>query len=58
MLSLAVRWFEETGDAIRGLLPAFMEEAGFKPVEATGCYGSVSGTMRLHRAHKPDGVGG
>ena len=54
MISQVVRCFEETGDAIRGLLSAFMEEVGLKPVEETSCYGTISSTMRLHRAHKPD----
>ena len=55
LISLLVRCFEETADAIDGLLPEFMTEAGFKAVEETACYGTVSGTIRLHRARKSGG---
>lgn len=52
LASLVTRWFEEIDDHVRGLLPAFIAEAGFRPVEETACYGTVSGTLRSYRAIK------
>ncbi|BBL70498.1 class I SAM-dependent methyltransferase [Methylogaea oryzae] len=57
LIALLVRRFEEIADAVDGLLPAFMQEAGFRPVEETACYGTVSGTLRLYRARKPAASG-
>lgn len=53
LVSLAVRWFEEIRDNILGLLPEFLAEAGFAPVEETARYGTISGTLRAYRACKP-----
>ncbi len=55
MISLVVRWFEEIHDNILGLLPVFMMEAGFQPVEETARYRTVSGAIALYRACKPRG---
>ncbi|MDD5411877.1 MAG: class I SAM-dependent methyltransferase [Methylobacter sp.] len=56
LISLAVRWAEEVHDNILGLLPVFIAEAGFCPVEETSSYRTVSGTIALYRACKPMGV--
>ena len=53
LISLLVRWFEEIRDNIRGLVPVFLREAGFEPVEETARYATVSGTLRAYRACKP-----
>ncbi len=58
LISLVIRWLEETSDAIHGLLPKFMEEAGFNPVEETACYATIFGTIRLYRARRPSGKAG
>lgn len=55
LISLVVRWAEEIHDNILGLLPLFMAEAGFHPVEETARYGTVTGTIALYRACKPTG---
>ena len=55
LISLLVRWAEEIHDNILGLLPVFMEEAGFRPVDETTRYRTVTGTIALYRACKPMG---
>ncbi|WP_231383507.1 class I SAM-dependent methyltransferase [Methylobacter luteus] len=57
LISLLVRWAEEVHDNIRGLLPVFMAEAGFRSVEEISRYRTVSGTIALYRACKPTGEG-
>ncbi|MDD1642867.1 MAG: class I SAM-dependent methyltransferase, partial [Methylococcaceae bacterium] len=53
LISLVVRWAEEVHDNILGLLPIFMAEAGFHPVEESIRYRTVTGTLTLYRACKP-----
>ena len=55
LISLVVRWAEEVHDNILGLMPVFMAEAGFRPVEETARYRTVTGTLALYRACKPMG---
>lgn len=55
LISLVVRWAEEVHDNILGLMPVFMAEAGFRPVEETARYRTVTGTIALYRACKPMG---
>lgn len=52
LISLAVRWAEQIHDNVLGLLPVFMEEAGFCPVEETSRYRTVAGALALYRACK------
>jgi SAM-dependent methyltransferase len=53
LISLIVRWFEEVTDNIQGLLPGMFRRAGFDPVEETGRYTTIAGTLSLYRARKP-----
>lgn len=53
LISWVVRWVEEVHDNILGLLPIFMEKAGFQPVEETSHSRTVLGTVALYRACKP-----
>jgi ubiquinone/menaquinone biosynthesis C-methylase UbiE len=55
LISLVMRWAEEVHDNILGLLPVFIAEAGFRPVEETARYRTVVGTLALYRACKPMG---
>ncbi len=55
LVSLVIRWAEEIHDNILGLLPVFIAEAGFRPVEETAHYRTVTGTIALYRACKPMG---
>ena len=55
LISLVVRWVEEVHDNILGLLPIFIAEAGFRPVEETARYRTVAGALALYRACKPMG---
>lgn len=55
LISQVVRWVEEVHDNILGLLPVFMAEAGFRAVEETACYRTVTGAIALYRACKPMG---
>lgn len=55
LISLLVRWAEEVHDNILGLLPVFIAEAGFLPVEETAHYRTVASTVTLYRACKPVG---
>jgi len=55
LISLVLRWAEEIHDNIRGLLPIFMAETGFHPVEESLRYRTVTGTLTLYRACKPRG---
>jgi ubiquinone/menaquinone biosynthesis C-methylase UbiE len=55
LISLMVRWAEEVHDNILGLLPVFIVEAGFRPVEETAQYRTVAGALALYRARKPMG---
>lgn len=52
LISLVIRWAEEAHDNIVGLLPVFMSEAGFRPVEETFRYRTVFGTLALYKACK------
>lgn len=53
LVSYVVRWFEEIRDNIEGLVPLFLRDAGFGPVEETARYRTISGTLRAYRARKP-----
>ena len=53
LISLIVRWFEEVHGHILGLLPVFMTDIGFNPVEETTCYRTILGTVASYRASKP-----
>jgi SAM-dependent methyltransferase len=55
LISLVVRWAEEVHDNILGLLPVFIAETGFRPVEETAGYRTVTGSLALYRACKPMG---
>ena len=55
LISLLVRWVEEVYDNLLGLLPVFIAEAGFHPVEETAHYRTVASTVTLYRACKPVG---
>jgi len=44
--------FATTADSVRGLLPAYMEEAGFQHVAETHRERTVFGTLALYRAVK------
>lgn len=55
LISLVVRWAEEVHDNILGLLPVFIAEAGFRPVEEIAHFRTVTGTLALYRACKPVG---
>ena len=52
--SLPVEWLdgETTKDSYEGKLPGMMEEAGFARVAQSAAFGTVFGTLRLHRAEK------
>ncbi len=52
-VSWIVRCFEEVADNLQGLLPTLFRDAGFDPVEETGRYTTIAGTLSLHRARKP-----
>jgi len=45
--------FATTADHVQGLLPRYMEEAGFRCVAETHREATVLGTLSLYRAHKP-----
>lgn len=53
LISLLVRWFEEARDNMLGLLPVFMVDAGFQPIEETTHYRTMLGSVALYRACKP-----
>ncbi len=53
LIYLVIRWAEEVHDNILGLLPVFMAEAGFHPVQETAQYRTVVGGIALYRACKP-----
>jgi len=44
---------ETTADSFGGLLPSFIQEAGFTDVKETRHFNSLFGTIRLHKACKP-----
>ena len=50
--SLILRWFEEAGDNIRGLLPDMFRSAGFMHVEETERYMTIIGTLTMYRVRK------
>ncbi len=52
LISWIVRWFEEIHDHIRGLLPAFIADAGFDRVEEAALYRTIAGTIVLFHARK------
>lgn len=45
--------FTTTRDNVNGLLPGYMRDAGFSPVDETGAYATVFGSMCLYRATRP-----
>ena len=53
LISLVMRWAEEVHDNILGLLPVFIADAGFHPIEETARYRTVVGAIVLYRACKP-----
>lgn len=53
LISLVMRWAEEVHDNILGLLPVFIADAGFHPVEETTRYRTVAGAIALYRDCKP-----
>ena len=53
LVSWIVRWLEEAGDNIKGLLPDLVREAGFQAVEETARYSTPFGTLTLLKAVKP-----
>ncbi|PSJ16386.1 class I SAM-dependent methyltransferase [Nitrosomonas supralitoralis] len=53
LISWLMRWFEEIHDHVLGLLPVFMADAGFHPVETTAHHRTVAGTIALYCAAKP-----
>lgn len=53
LISLVVRWTEEVHDNILGLLPVFIADTGFYPVEETACYRKIFCSAVLYRACKP-----
>ncbi|MEK9140915.1 MAG: class I SAM-dependent methyltransferase [Nitrospirota bacterium] len=55
LISLAIRWVEEVRDNILGLLPVFITEAGFCPVQETAHFRTMVGTIALYHACKPRG---
>ncbi len=57
LVSCFMRWFEEIRDHILGLLPVFMSDAGFDPVQETAHYRTLAGPISLYRAKKPEGNG-
>lgn len=54
LASLPVQWFDgaTTTDSYQGNLPELMAETGFADIIETGDFGTVFGTLRLHRAVK------
>ena len=55
LISWIVRWFEEIHDHVLGLLPVFMADAGFDPVQEMVRYRTFAGPIALYRAKKPAG---
>ncbi len=51
--SLVLRFFEETSENIRGLLPEMFKSAGFIQVEETSRFMTIIGTLSLYRGRKP-----
>jgi SAM-dependent methyltransferase len=49
--------FSTTADSVRGMLPRYMEEAGFEPVEETHRERTVFGSLAVYRALKRAGGG-
>lgn len=45
--------FATTADNVKGLLPDFLQFAGFEHVDTTASYSTVFGTLSLYRAKKP-----
>ena len=54
LASMPVQWFDgaTTTDSYQGKLPELMAETGFADINETGSFGTVFGTLRLHRAVK------
>lgn len=52
-ISFIVRWLEEAGDNVKGLLPVMIREAGFEAVKETARYSTAFGTLVLLKALKP-----
>jgi ubiquinone/menaquinone biosynthesis C-methylase UbiE len=52
LISLFMRQLEENHDNICGLLPGYITEAGFAPVEELDRYRTVLGNLSLFRARK------
>jgi len=54
--SMPVRWLDgaTTADSYDGLLPCYLQEAGFVDVRAGEHYATMFGTLWLHQAKKPE----
>lgn len=54
LASMPVQWLDgaTTRDSYAGKLPEIMAEAGFSSIIETADFGTVFGTLRLHRAEK------
>jgi ubiquinone/menaquinone biosynthesis C-methylase UbiE len=54
LASVPIEWLDgaTTKDSYEGKLPSMMTEAGFAGVVETAAFGTVFGTLRLHRAEK------
>lgn len=46
--------FKTTTDNVKGLIPAYMTQAGFMDVRETEQFQTIFGTLALYRARKPD----
>jgi|JI10StandDraft_1071094.scaffolds.fasta_scaffold08182_6 ubiquinone/menaquinone biosynthesis C-methylase UbiE len=44
--------FKTTNDNVKGLLPKYIEQAGFKNIESTKSFNTIFGTLRLHQSIK------
>lgn len=53
LISLFMRWFEETRDNVEGRLPEMFREAGFDQVEEANRFSTLFGTLSLYKARKP-----
>lgn len=53
LISLIMRWVEEVHANILGLLPVFIADTGFHPVEEATRYSTVVGGIALYCACKP-----
>ncbi len=54
LLSMILRFLEETSENIKGLLPEMFRSAGFTQVEETARFMTIFGTLSLFRARKAE----